>query len=296
MQAGHAADVSICIPTFNGAKFLSDTLRSVEAQDFAGRIEVIISDDGSTDGTARLVEAFAAASRFPCRIVRNGRRGIGRNWNNCIAHARGTYVKLLMQDDIIYPDHLSAMVAAFEAHPDVGMVFARRDILAEGDHQGWIDRYGCVHEGWSRPIGEGPVSGRALLGDANFLSDPKNKIGEPSTVLLRRAAIRRTGRFSTELVQALDYEYWYRLMARHDIYFIDRPLSAFRRHEGQASVVNGLQNYDRGGRETVPLYRSYIANIFRFVTPQTRYVICRRVFGHYLGPTRLRAALRGRAA
>lgn len=188
-----------------------------------------------------------------------------------------------MQDDILYPEHLSSLVAACERHPTAGLAFAPRDLLSEEEtSDDWQALHAHLHESWSRPLREGLISGRELLRDRNFLKRPHNKIGEPSSVLLRRAAVLATGPFHTGLPQSLDFEYWYRVMARYDVCFVDRPLSAFRRHPGQVSAVNTTADFNKSGKETIMVYRSYLRHLARHLNLRDRYTLYRLVWRNTL--------------
>ncbi len=77
-----------------------------------------------------------------------------------------------------------------------------------------------------------------------FISNPKNKIGEPSTVLFRKSLIDEIGYFNEELKQILDYEYWYRILKKYPVAIINKPLVKFRLHGMQATNVNRNKNID----------------------------------------------------
>src|SRR3954466_13368966 len=94
---GRRPTVSVCVPTYNGAAFLTETLASIAAQTFEN-YEVLIVDDGSKDSTVDLAEAYAA-SDARVRVLRNGERAgsSARNANQCAKHARGDWLKFLYQ-------------------------------------------------------------------------------------------------------------------------------------------------------------------------------------------------------
>src|SRR5690349_2607469 len=105
--------VSICLPCFNGERFIRETLESVLNQTFKD-FEVIIVDDYSTDRTLSVIQAFAD-SRI--KVLQNGRNlGMGANWQKVLSCSRGKYVKLLGQDDLLSPECLSRQVTVLE-HP-----------------------------------------------------------------------------------------------------------------------------------------------------------------------------------
>src|SRR5262245_20836545 len=103
--------VSICIPTFNGAAWIGESVRSALEQRHDS-FEVLVVDDHSTDAT---VEIARAVGDGRLRIHVNERRlGMVENWNECIRQARGDLIKFLFQDDMLRPDCLARMVALFE--------------------------------------------------------------------------------------------------------------------------------------------------------------------------------------
>lgn len=112
--------VSVIVVSWNGRELLAEALRSVQGCEVAG--EVIVVDNGSTDGSAEMV-----ASHFPSvRLLRNRENvGFGRANNQGMAVARGRYFFLLNSDARVKPGALRAMVAYAEAHPQIGVVGAR---------------------------------------------------------------------------------------------------------------------------------------------------------------------------
>lgn len=109
--------VSIGLPVYNGENFLEDAIRSVRAQELDD-LELIVSDNASSDRTAQICADHAAADRR-IRYVRNETNlGAAPNYNRCFALARGRYFKWLAHDDRIAPGYLAATVAALDARPD----------------------------------------------------------------------------------------------------------------------------------------------------------------------------------
>src|SRR5689334_490580 len=120
--------VSVCMPLYNGAAFLGATIESVLAQTWEDW-ELVIADDASSDGSLDVVR------RVPdCRIRildACGNVGPASNWNRAVTEARGRYVKVLCQDDLIYPTCLAEQIAVLErdANNAVAFVCSRRDII-----------------------------------------------------------------------------------------------------------------------------------------------------------------------
>jgi glycosyltransferase involved in cell wall biosynthesis len=121
--------VSVCIPVFRGADFISDAIESVLAQDFRD-FELLIVDDCSGDGTGKIIERYASQDPRIIYKVNDSNLGMVANWNNCLKMARGRYVKFLFQDDIfIFPDSLGKMVRILDAAPDVSLVASCRRVI-----------------------------------------------------------------------------------------------------------------------------------------------------------------------
>jgi len=117
--------VSIIVPTFNGGSLLHTPLRSVAAQSHQD-VELIIVDDGSTDGTRRMAESLARVMPIPARVVSHGRNlGLSAARNTGLAEARGEWIQFLDSDDYIAPWKISAqMHVASQAGPDVASVYS----------------------------------------------------------------------------------------------------------------------------------------------------------------------------
>ena len=112
--AGHDAGplVSVALATYNGVAYLEELLASIEAQDYA-RLEIVVSDDGSTDGTLELLSTRSWAR--PHRLLpSSGRAGVIGNFSRALAGCEGRYVALSDQDDYWRADKISSLVARIE--------------------------------------------------------------------------------------------------------------------------------------------------------------------------------------
>jgi len=233
--------VSIAIPTYQGEEFLSETLSTALSQTYPN-IEILISDDGSTDNTLDIAREFQKKSPFEFRILTHHQLGMVNNWNFCITMSRGEYIKFLFQDDLLIPNCLEEMVSLAQKDPEIGLVFSPRGLIldknAEFNDNCMFVYNGCdnLHKAWSNL--QSIQSGFDLLQDPNILEHPMNKIGEPSTVLIRREVFEQIGGFDTDLCQIVDVDMWLRIMGRYKIGYVDKKLSYFRIHPQQQSVKN----------------------------------------------------------
>jgi len=223
--------VSICIPTYNGEDFIAEALSSALSQTYP-KIEIIISDDGSTDRTVEFATSFQGKFSVDFTILYHEQYGLVHNWNFCLSQAKGKYIKFLFQDDLLESNCLEEMVNLAEQDDEIGLVFSPREVFLSGEAE---SNPTCMavylgirdlHKGWS-DLKEIQL-GQKLLGDANLLQSPINKIGEPSSVLIRKKVFETVGLFDPELCQLVDLDMWLRIMGHYKIGFVDKSLSSFR--------------------------------------------------------------------
>ena len=114
--------VSLGLPTYNGERFLAETISSILAQTFED-FELIISDDGSTDGTLALCERYAASDPRVHVSTSSGPRGPAHNFNRVAGLASGALFKWCAQDDPIEPTFLERCVDALERRPELVLAY-----------------------------------------------------------------------------------------------------------------------------------------------------------------------------
>ena len=113
--------ISICIPTCNGEAWIAETIQSVLDQTLTDW-ELIISDDASTDGTQEIVQKFVESDPRIRSIQQQSRIGAGPNWNSVLLQASSNFVKLLCQDDVLYPNCLEMTLPAIEQNSKVNLM------------------------------------------------------------------------------------------------------------------------------------------------------------------------------
>jgi glycosyltransferase involved in cell wall biosynthesis len=162
--------VSVCIPTYNGERFIGLTIESVLSQTFAD-FELIIVDDASTDGTVARIEQFKD-SRI--QLVRSAKNlGLAGNWNAAVEACSAPLIKLLCHDDLLYRDCLAEQVKAF-TRKEIGFVSSRRDVIDEAGR--------VVLRGRGARAGE--FTGAQML--RQIVRSGTNPLGEPSALMFRR--------------------------------------------------------------------------------------------------------------
>jgi glycosyltransferase involved in cell wall biosynthesis len=121
--------VSICVVTYNQKHLIRETLDSALAQDYEN-IEVVVSDDGSTDGTVEVIEEYAKAAREKVvALVGGPNLGITGNCNRGLSACRGKYIAFLGGDDILSPQKIRLQVEYMESHPDCSVSYHDMEIF-----------------------------------------------------------------------------------------------------------------------------------------------------------------------
>lgn len=227
--------VSVCIPTFNGQKYIEDALDSILNQSYPN-IEIIISDDNSKDLTLKIIEKYQMVSRFSIKLYHHIPESIGKNWNNSIYHSKGEYIKLFSQDDKLYTTCIEEMVNSILSLDKVEFVFCQRKVINSKSEPN-IDKSKFIE---IPDVFDGSqiVKGIKILENLEINKKLKNPIGEPVCVLFSRNLFNKVGPFNEKLQQVLDLEYWYRCFLKTDVFFINKQLVEFRIHDEQATQSN----------------------------------------------------------
>lgn len=221
--------VSVLIPVYNGARYLAATIESVLSQTF-GDFELVISDDASSDDSLATIRSFNDPR---IRLVTNTRNlGFGGNWNRVLGEARGEFIKLLPQDDLLHPECLARQLDALRGRPatQVALVFSARRI---------IDPSGKTV--FQRGLGKTPKTLDQWTLLQRAARSGTNPIGEPGAVLFPRHLAQKIGAFDGTRPFVIDLDYWLRLLAYGNALYIPATLSAFRVSDQSHSVSLGTE-------------------------------------------------------
>ena len=216
--------VSVIMPTFNVERYIAAALESVLAQTWRD-FEVLAIDDGSTDGTARVVEAFAAGDAR-IRVLHKANGGISSARNMGLRDAAGEFIALLDGDDAWDPEFLESQMAILHAHPEIDLVTGNARNL--GGH-----RDGQPARPWPDHRPHPDLLGMIADEEAVFIM-----------CVFRRRVYEQIGGFDESLRTNEDYDYWLRAAAAGFRFYRNaRPLGSYRRRNDSlsASAVNMLQ-------------------------------------------------------
>ncbi len=208
------------MPVRNGAEWLGEAVASVRAQEF-GDFEFLIVDDGSDDGTARMLAEFADADRR-IRVLHQPPRGIVAALNNAIAAARAPYLARLDADDRAKPERFGRQLAFMEAHKEIGLV---------GSAAEKIDAAGHII-GRIAPPTDGARLARALRRNNPFIH---------SSVMMRAAAVRDLGGYRAAFRAAEDYDLWLRMAEAGGVANLADDLIQYREHGSNLSRRDAIR-------------------------------------------------------
>jgi glycosyltransferase involved in cell wall biosynthesis len=222
--------VSIVTPCLNAASYLEQAIESVLAQDYP-RIEYIVMDGGSTDGTLDILRRYEGRLRW----ISERDRGTPDAINRGFRLTKGEIFTYLNADDMYLPNAVSAAVRAFREHPDAAVIYGGA---------WWVDEIG-------QRIAPYPVHDfdRTLLARECYICQP--------AAFLRREAFENAGGMDPDLNLTFDYELWMRLSRVHEFRRIEEDLALSRMHRTNKSLGQRREVF----RETFRVMRRHYSYI-----------------------------------
>jgi alpha-1,3-rhamnosyltransferase len=210
-----SVDVSVVVPSYNHARFVGATLRSIIGQTLAPR-ELIVIDDGSSDGSPKVIEEILKECPFPCEMMARPNRGLCATLNEGLKVTRGRYFAYLGSDDVWLPEFIKARMDLLEKRPQAVLAYGHAYLINERDRV--VD---CTRD-WAKYT-DGDA--RRMLLDTIAPMSP--------TVMYRRDRLERKG--WNEKAKLEDYDLYLRLSTEGEFAFDPSVLSAWRRHVRNAS-------------------------------------------------------------
>lgn len=202
--------ISVIIPTYNRKDIILESIHSVLAQE-PKNYELIIVDDGSTDGTTDYLESL----HLPVKILRKENSGVASARNMGVKNAQGEYIAFLDSDDLWLPGILKAQLKYLEKHPKIPLVYTNQILDIKGEKVG-ITRFGVM----------------------NMTHEQKSKFDLPgfaqsppihtSSVMIRKFIFDEIGYFNENLKIHEDTDMWNRISEKYHLGYIDKPLAVFR--------------------------------------------------------------------
>ncbi|SEG09836.1 glycosyltransferase family 2 protein [Lachnospira multipara] len=232
--------VSICIPAYNNADYITETMDSIMNQTYPN-IELIVVDDGSKDSTWEVINEYKKnyekneLTNKPnvnrkIRLYKNEKNlGMSGNWNHSLELCTGKYLKLVCADDLMDPNLTETEVSIMEQDEEVLCVSSdTRFVDLNGDLKGYYRRY---HK-------NGKIDGKKAVKYSAFT---RNYLGAPAANLFRKEIYDKIGGFDSSFVFIVDYDFYMRIYCSGKVYILhDKPLNYFRiRNDSNTGQVLG---------------------------------------------------------
>jgi glycosyltransferase involved in cell wall biosynthesis len=223
--------VSVLLPVRNGMPYLPDAIESLLNQTF-GDFELIVINDGSTDGTAAYLESLGDPR---LRVISPGGVGLAAALNAGLAESRGQYIARQDADDWSMRDRFATEVAYLDAHPEIAMV----STCAE-----YVDAAGeTVETAWTRTVRA--QQDPAQTPEQILQMMPLTCCITHGSVMIRAEVVRAAGGYDQATVPAEDYDLWLRLLPQHKMVKLPDRLYAYRVHDDQSSTARRPEQMSR---------------------------------------------------
>ena len=218
--------VTIGVAVYNGSKYLIDTLNSIIKQNYSN-FELIIIDDCSTDESFKIINQWAIG-KVGINLSKNEKNlGVVKVCNKLLEQAKGHYLQIFSQDDIMLPNKIADQIKIFETNNDYSMIFSDVSTIdADGN---------LLHKSYFKY--QNVVLDKVYLNDITKHLLRFNFIPATS-VLLKTSVIKRLGGFD-ESLHFEDLDMWLRFSISHKIYFHDEITVLYRNHS--ESQMNSLK-------------------------------------------------------
>lgn len=235
--------VSVCIPVYNGEKYIAKAIKSVLEQTY-DNFELLVVNNCSTDKTEKIVKEFTDKR---LRYIKNKNNvGMVGNWNICLDNAEGEYIQFLCADDYLPNNCLEMKINAIKKIQ--GSIVFNSTYLVNKNEEIIMKR---------RPYHSNRHFGGKKIASMSFLK--KNVFGEPSNVMFSKEASRKVGHFDTKLCYCADWDYWLKLCMHGEVHYIDEYLSYYRvSNESETSKL--LKTKDKFKQDDIYLIQNCINN------------------------------------
>jgi len=233
--------VSISIPTYNGAKYIEDTLNCAINQSYTN-IEIIITDDQSTDNTLEICNAFAAKDKRIKVFQNKINLGLLGNWCEVVdkTSKESDWIKFLFQDDLMEPNTVLKMINAALTHNVDFVLTDRQYIFENGTTEVVKEAYAKMPQTgkiFKRSKKYSPEETASLIAKNDFF---QNCLGEPPCILFKKSKYSHSD-YPTEFLQTIDYLFILEKILKDNFYFVNEKLIQFRIHSSSQTNKNAKE-------------------------------------------------------
>jgi glycosyltransferase involved in cell wall biosynthesis len=223
------ARISVVIPSYNHEKFIAEAIQSVVDQTYQD-FEIIIVDDGSTDGSIEQIRKFSDP-RIKL-ILHKKNRGAAVAMRTALERAKGEYIAVLSSDDMFLPDKLEKQVKFLDENPQYGAVFSYVEIIDEHGHP-FTNQNHTYYKKFEQ-------QNRDRYQWLNHFFYHGNALCHPS-VLIRKSCYDKIGLYDERFAQLPDFDFWVRFCLKYELYIIPEKLVKFRIRSDEKNASAGTK-------------------------------------------------------
>ncbi len=226
--------VSVCVPIYNGEKYLRESMDSIINQTYQD-LEILVVDDCSTDKSTDIIKEYQSDDNRIKMVHNKKNLGLVGNWNKCISEASGDFVKLQFQDDMMLEDTIEKMMSLAQ-DKEVDVVLTDREYTFENDiNHFYLDQLPRLSDHFK----EDAVIEPSFIIDLLLEKGTNmNFMGEPILGLVKKEVFDKYGVYDDTFYQIGDFEFWIRLAINVKIGFIPERLHIFRLHNESQGAKN----------------------------------------------------------
>ncbi len=212
--------ISVVIPTYNRKDLVVEATQSILLQE-PKNFEVVIIDDGSTDGTKEYIDSL----KLPVIVISKKHGGISSARNEGIKYAKGEYIAFLDSDDVWLPTILKSQLEFLESNPHIPLVYTDQYIESNGEKL----------EKTRFSLSDTNHQERSKFNLTGFMKNPPIHI---SSVMVRKSIFDEIGLFNEDLKIHEDTDMWNRISQKYELGYIEKPLSIFRWEKDPEHILN----------------------------------------------------------
>jgi len=215
--------ISVCLPVFNGSKYLTQAIESVLGQSYSN-LELLIADDLSTDDSQAIAEKYARQDKRVIYWKNEINQGIFGNYNQCLKRASGELIKLFAQDDLLETTCCERLSDQLAVNKNISIVSCARAVIDEQGKETAVERF------FDKTM---VIPGQEMI--TAYANTFVYKIGTPCQVMFRKESIGSG--FNTLYKLSGDIEYFLRILESDDFMYLDEVLVKFRRHAQSVTIT-----------------------------------------------------------
>lgn len=218
--------ISVIIATYNRQDYIAEAIQSVIAQHYDGTIEIIISDDGSTDKTLEICESFKKNTKADIKILKKPvychQQGVSSTRNRGLRKSTQQLISFLDSDDFLLPGHFNKIVTTLEKSPELGFAFCRMLELREQNNQ-------KMYRPWTHQ--------RIFKSDIRNPVISRGNVYHTNSLVFRRIVFEKVGFFNESYSNAEDSDQWIRISEHFRGIFSNHYGAVYRTEHGKNQLT-----------------------------------------------------------